>query len=286
MSNESLIRTAVAQDFYPGDCISQIRDFISEFKDLENLPAELIGAVVPHAGWRYSGRTAARTLYCLSKRSKPEICVVFGSNHIGVSKHSILPVGLWDTPLGEIPIAEKVCETILHSLPKLIGVEVDAHNREHSIEVLAPMIKYFFPNIQLIPIIVRSELDSMVLGKRIMTIIQEIGISTIYLASTDLTHYGKYYGFAPGGLGQLGLQWMRSNDLRMIRFMESCDSQGVLTEARKSLNACGSGAVAAMVEIVKNLRKKRGFLVEYTTSFRDASAAEFLYGVGYAGVVY
>ena len=286
MKYKTLIRIPVAQNFYLGNCRNQIRNFIVDFNVSKKFPTELIGAVVPHAGWRYSGRTAARTLYCLSKRSKPEICVVFGSNHIGVSKHSILSAGLWDTPLGEIPIAEKVCETILHSLPKLIDVDVDAHNREHSIEVLAPMIKYFFPNIQLIPIIVRSELDSMILGKRIMTIIQEIGISTIYLASTDLTHYGKFYGFAPGGLGQLGLQWMRSNDLRMIRFMESCDSQGVLTEARKSLNACGSGAVAAMIEIVKNQRKKRGFLVEYTTSFRDVSAAEFLYGVGYAGVVY
>lgn len=286
MSNESLIRIAVAQDFYPGDCINQIRDFISEFKDLKNLPAELICAIVPHAGWRYSGRTAARTLYCLSKRSKSEICVVFGSDHIGVSKHSILSVGLWDTPLGEIPIAEKVCEIILHSLPKLIHVDIDAHNREHSIEVIAPMIKYFFPNIQLIPIIVRSELDSMALGKQIMTIIQKIGIPTIYLASTDLTHYGKFYGFAPGGLGKAGLQWMRSNDLRMIRFMESCDSKGVLTEARKSLNACGSGAVAAMIEIVKNCRKKRGNLVEYTTSHGNIPATEFKCGVGYAGIVY
>jgi AmmeMemoRadiSam system protein B len=72
----------------------------------------------------------------------------------------------------------------------------------------------------------------------------------------------------------------------MIRFMESCDSQGVLTEAIKSFNACGSGAVAAMLEIVKNQRKKCGFLIEYTTSYRDASVIEFLYGVGYAGVVY
>lgn len=286
MKHEILTRFPIAQEFYTGDCRSQIHNFIEGFKVSEKLPAELIGAVVPHAGWRYSGRTAARTLYCLSKRSKPEVCVVFGSDHLGVSTHKILPIGVWDTPFGVIPVAEKVCETIVQSLQKLIVVDIKAHNREHSIEVIAPMIRYFFPNIQLVPIIVRSELSSLELGKQIAIILQNLGIPMIFLASSDLTHYGELYGFTPVGLGQSGFQWMQSNDSRMISCMKACNGQAVLTEARKSLNACGSGAVAALLGIVQNHRKKRGFLVEYTTSHGNAPVGDFTLGVGYAGIVY
>ncbi|MEE8479051.1 MAG: AmmeMemoRadiSam system protein B [Candidatus Neomarinimicrobiota bacterium] len=286
MKQKILTRFPIAQDFYTGDCKSQIRDFIAGFKISQKFPKELIGAIVPHAGWRYSGQTAARTLYCLSKRSKPEVCVILGSDHSGVNKHNILPIGVWDTPLGVIPIAEKVCETIIQTLPQLTVVDINAHNREHSIEVIAPMVRYFFPDIKLVPIIVKSELSSLELGKKIAIIIQNLGISMIFLASSDLTHYGEIYGFIPGGAGETGFQWMRSNDLRIIKFMESCNGQEVLTEAKKSLSACGSGAVAALLEIVLNQRKKQGFLVEYTTSHGNVPAAEFTYGVGYAGVVY
>jgi hypothetical protein len=286
MERQSLTRFPVATEFYPGDCQRQIQDFIAGFKIPTELPSDPIGAVVPHAGWRYSGRTAARTIYCLSKKSNPEICIIFGADHSGVHKHSILPKGNWETPLGTVLIDEELSELLLSSMPEFLSIDVNAHNREHSIEVIAPMLKYFFPEIKIIPIIVRPEQSSLKLGEGIGSILKSSGISGITVASTDLTHYGEFYGFTPAGSGRSGFQWMRENDVRMTKLMESCAGEKVLVEARQSRNACGSGAVAAMLGVVHIQGIKNGILVEYSTSHGTSPETDFSFGVGYAGVVY
>ena len=223
MTNNTPTRLPIAREFYSGNCLQQIRSFITGFEIPENYPDKFIGAVIPHAGWCYSGQTTARTLYCVSKRSDPEFCIIFGADHSGISKHSILPKGFWDTPLGVIPIAEKLCDKIIKTLPNFLSVDIKAQNREHSIEVCAPMVRYFFPKIQIIPIIVRPKMNSLELGKQVAIIVKNMGKSAIVLASSDLTHYGDYYGLTPAGLGDSGFLWMKTNDLRIINCMLSCD---------------------------------------------------------------
>jgi AmmeMemoRadiSam system protein B len=286
MEHQSTTRFPVATEFYPGDCKRHILDFIAGFKISIEFPSDLIGAVVPHAGWRYSGRTAARTIYCLSKKSNPEICIIFGADHTGVLKHGILPKGNWETPLGTILIDEELSELLLSSMPEFLSIDVNAHNREHSIEVITPMLKYFFPKMKIIPIIVRPEKSSLELGEGIGSILKSSGIPGITVASTDLTHYGEFYGFAPAGTGRSGFQWMRENDVQMIKLMESSEGEKVLVEARQSRNACGSGAVAAMLGVLQTLGRKKGSLVEYSTSHGASPESDFSFGVGYAGVVY
>lgn len=286
MGSQQFTRYPAATDFYSGDCKRQIQDFIAGFKIPDELPPEPVGAVVPHAGWRFSGRTAARTIFCLSKKSEPEVCIMFGADHTGAYKHSILPKGDWETPLGILTIEEEISNLLLTSLPGLLSVDANANNREHSIEVIAPMLKYFYPEMKIIPIIVRSEQSSLELGQGIGAILKRSGVAGVTIASTDLTHYGEFYGFVPAGLGRSGFRWMRSNDVRMIRSMESCDGEKVLVEARQSRNACGSGAVAALLEVMQIQKIKRGYLVEYTTSHGTSPETDFSFGVGYAGVVY
>jgi AmmeMemoRadiSam system protein B len=271
MEHQSTTRFPVATEFYPGDCKRHILDFIAGFKISIEFPSDLIGAVVPHAGWRYSGRTAARTIYCLSKKSNPEICIIFGADHTGVLKHGILPKGNWETPLGTILIDEELSELLLSSMPEFLSIDVNAHNREHSIEVI---------------IIVRPEQSSLELGEGIGSILKSSGIPGITVASTDLTHYGEFYGFTPAGMGRSGFQWMRENDVQMIKLMESCEGEKVLVEARQSRNACGSGAVAAMLGVLQTLGRNKGTLVEYSTSHGASPESDFSFGVGYAGVVY
>jgi hypothetical protein len=216
----------------------------------------------------------------------PDVCIIFGADHTGVHKNSILPKGNWETPLGMVSIDEELSELLFSSMPEFLSVDVNAHSREHSIEVITPMLKYFFPKSKIIPIIVRPGQSSLKLGEGIGSILKSSGISGITIASTDLTHYGEFYGFTPAGSGRSGFQWMRKNDFRMIKLMESCEGEKVLVEGRQSRNACGSGAVAAMLGVVQIRGIKNGYLVEYSTSHGSSPEREFSFGVGYAGVVY
>jgi AmmeMemoRadiSam system protein B len=280
------IRYPVAQGFYPGASVDQINSFIKGFNTPDSLPSRLSGAIVPHAGWQYSGRTAARTIYCLSKRSSPGLCVVFGADHSGLIKHSILGSGQWDTPFGRLAVAEEICNSIMAAMSHLLSEDFNAHSQEHSLEVIFPFVKHFFPNVEIIPIIVKPDESSADLGRTIGMVLGDSDLPAIFVASTDLTHYGDVYGFTPAGSGESGYAWMQSNDQKMIKYMERCNGLDVLTEAVRSQNACGAGAVAALCSVMESMNVHSGQLIEYTTSHGDGPVEHFRYGVGYAGIVY
>lgn len=282
----TVIRQPFAQNFYPGNCRKQIDNFIMNFSLLPGLPRHLIGAILPHAGWIYSGAVAARTFFTLSRRSKPETCVVFGTDHTGVSNHAVYPDGTWDTPLGQLPIDEELVAKIYAALPEQILLSKRVHAQEHSIEVLTPMIRYFWPHIHMVPIIVKPEISAIELGKVVSEQVGECGKSVVFFASSDLTHYGSLYGNIPAGTGRKGFAWMKANDRRMTRRLCAMKTDQILSEAKTHHNACGPGALVALLSILADYGVIKGNLVQYATSHGDQSDDYFTTGVGYAGIVY
>ncbi len=282
----SSIRKPAAQHFYRGDLRAQMETFLRTFTPPEDIPAELVGALVPHAGWVYSGGVAARTLACLAASMKPDTAIIFGTDHTGVRRHSLYPEGAWLTPLGPVDVDGELASELLVKLSGELVADRRAHDREHSIEVILPMLRYFWPGIRIVPIIVRPDPDSARLGSGIGSLVNRIDRNVVLLATTDLTHYGSLYGFLPVGIGAKGLDWLRENDKRMVACMCAADADGVLREAAVHGNACGAGAAAALISAVNKRGRERGYLVEYATSHGSDPPDTFTYGVGYAGIVY
>lgn len=282
----TMIRHPVATGFYPGDVRSQVEALLLAVKMSPCLPTQLRGVLVPHAGWQYSGATAIKTLYALSQRSHPKMCIIFGADHTGVAKHAIYPEGEWMTDLGSLKINRTFTKTLHKAFPELAELNADAHDREHSIEVLTPMIKYLFPDITIVPITVKPETSSEELGRVIASYIKERNEDAVIIASSDLTHYGSYFGFTPAGTGSFGLEWMQSNDHRMIKLCCSVSAGDILSEAHHHHNACGAGAVTALLRALSTLGIQEGHLIEYTTSHGSQPACDFTVGVGYAGIAF
>ena len=69
----------------------------------------------------------------------------------------------------------------------------------------------------------------------------------MYLASSDLTHYGPSYRFTPAGVGEAALEWAKANDRRLLERVTDLAAEQVVPEARAHANACGAGAIAAML---------------------------------------
>ncbi len=87
--------------------------------------------VSPHAGYMYSGKTAAHAIASLRHAKR---FIILGPNHTGLgSEFSIMGSGSWMTPLGDVRVDRELAD----KLRKLDFVEEDehAHSREHSIEV-------------------------------------------------------------------------------------------------------------------------------------------------------
>ena len=232
------------------------------------LPEYPVAAVVPHAGWAYSGRTAVAALEAIRRRRVPRTFVIFAFHHRRVARATALfPSGAWNTPLGRALIDERLAREILARTPDLVTDNPAAHEEEHSLEIQVPLIQHLFPEARIVPILVGHGADAPALGRAVGLIIKDLGTDAVCIGSTDLTHYGPAYGFAPKGTGPEAARWMHENDRRMIDLMIALDAEGIRAEADAHSNACGPGAIAATLAAARQLGAARGCLVQYTTSY-------------------
>jgi len=282
----SLSRPMYHRNFYPGDCRQQIAAFLSTYLSPEPGSQALVAAVVPHAGWHYSGAVAARTLKTLSDRSTPRSVIIFGAVHRAwLPSGAVYPEGEWQTPLGSVPVDAALAAEVLSQMPGLLESDPEAHQAEHSIEVQVPFIHELFPGVPILPIMVPPEGSPTTVGSRMAKIVS--GRNVLAMASTDLTHYGDAYGFAPAGFGEKAHTWMRQNNRRILDIAVRLGAEQIIHEARVSQNACGAGALAAVVAFARESGSRGGIIVEETDSHEVAGkGGPFYMGVGYAGVVF
>jgi hypothetical protein len=104
------------------------------------------------------------------------------------------------------------------------------------------------------------------------------------LGSTDLTHYGHNYGYAPKGVGRAAVDWVKEeNDKRLVDRILRMDAEDVIRESLSNHNACCSGAVAAAIAAAKKLGAREAQKLFYATSYDVRPDNSF---VGYVGVVF
>ena len=86
----------------------------------ERGPRRIVGLISPHAGYVYSGPTAAHGFYELALDGRPEVAAVIGVNHGRAYGSAVQTAGAWRTPLGDLPVASEVAEQIAHT-PRVIS---------------------------------------------------------------------------------------------------------------------------------------------------------------------
>jgi AmmeMemoRadiSam system protein B len=247
----SLHRHAVfAGQFYPATaqaCTQAVDELLAH---VGAQPA--FGAIVPHAGWVYSGAVAVRSWAAIAAY-KPRTVVVFGAAHgPDRSPAGVYPSGTWETPLGLIQIDGDLSEQF--AACRHVALSAETHEREHSIEVQLPMMQRLLPEARLVPITVQPMPEAIEVGRHCGEVIRQAGERVAFVGSTDLTHYGPAFGFEPEGRGQRGIDWAKSvNDRRFIEQLQALNAEGVISEAALHRNACGAGAVAATIAATRAL---------------------------------
>lgn len=272
--------------FYPGDCEAQLRTFLASQADVDLPTSELVAAVAPHAGWRFSGGIAARTIARLARSSCPDCVVLLGAYHRPVGQGSALYQGdEWETPFGNVPLAQDLVTEVEAKLPDLVETNSKAHDTEHSLEVILPFVKALFPQAGILPLLILPEASPVRLGERLAEITQDR--SVVAVASTDLTHYGAPYDFTPAGAGPEAHRWMRANDKRLLQLACELEAEKIPAETVAQRNACGPGALAAVCAFARARGVATGTLLEHTDSHEVTTPeAPFQLAVGYAGLVF
>jgi AmmeMemoRadiSam system protein B len=281
---QKLRPAAVAGRFYPRD-EGECRGILEAFFQAVSAPAAL-GGIVPHAGWIFSGSTAALTIAGLAA-ARPETVIIFGAVH-GPDRNvaSVFARGGWQTPVGVLQVDEGLASRLIRS-----GAAVDdasPHKYEHSIEVQLPLLKHVLPDVRIVPVGVRPGSEAAEVGRRCAREAVASGRRVAFLGSTDLTHYGPAFGFEPHGRGRAGIRWAKEvNDRRFIALIQAMDADAVVPEAEVNRNACGAGAVAATIAAMAELGAVRYEELRHTCSAESGAVEDedLLNSVGYeAGV--
>lgn len=276
-------------------CIESIEDCLRRAADMPcgsdvTSLDRIIGGVVPHAGWVFSGPVAVRVIEEIARRPHPQAVIVFGAIHVlhgGVP--SIFPSGAWETPLGLARVDDRLCERLMGQTG-LLAADPHAHEHEHSIEVEVPFIQHLLPDSLIVPIMVPVNDKAAALGAAVGRACRNYGVRPLFLCSTDLTHYGPGFRFTPQGLGESALQWSKEvNDRRMIDLMLEMRADDAVREAVTYRNACGGGAIAATLAACKAFGAERARLLNHTAS-HEVGRAMFNElsddTVGYAGLIF
>lgn len=273
---------AVAGVFYPMSA-SELRNAISKYRTSVE-EKKVIAAVVPHAGYQYSGKTASKVYAGISQ--KFDTVIILGPNHHGVGSIST-DTGEWRTPLGILKIDEEFVKELTDG--GLVNIDSRAHLREHSIEVQLPMLQQRFGELKFVPITINSafyDIDNMKkLGNKIADVANRLKRQPLIIASSDFTHYGSAYGYTPfkANVSQT-LKKIKDIDMEIASYATRIMPEKMIDECKdRELTICGYGPIAATVWAASKLGAKKGEVVDYSTSFdvsKDASAI-----VGYCGIV-
>ncbi|RPH49215.1 MAG: AmmeMemoRadiSam system protein B [Desulfobacteraceae bacterium] len=277
-------KAGFAGSWYPDSasgCERQINEFIKEAKTISGIKP--VGGIVPHAGWYYSGKIACNVIKILSESGTPDVMLVFGMHLHAGSSRFLMKEGAWDTPFGEIEIEDRIAARLYEKYSFEIET-AQRFNRDNTIELQLPFIKYFFKDVKIIPMGVPPVEESLNIGISAVKIAKDLGLKVMVLGSTDLTHYGANYGFVSHGTGVQALKWVKNeNDKRVIDAMLEMNPGKVIKEAMSNDNACCAGAAATAISAAKQLGASRAELVTYTTSYDISPGDSF---VGYAGIVF
>jgi AmmeMemoRadiSam system protein B len=266
----NLRKPSLPPGWYPRQT-EEIKRFLGSFKrpaaDSPESPVNgARAAAAPHAGWYYSGAVAARAVSSLDSGAKT---VVVAGGHLPAGYPVLAaPEDAAATPLGDIMMDVEFRDII----QKELQCAPDQY-RDNTVEVLLPMVKYFFPEARLVWLRLPAENSSFEAGKIIARAAARLGRKTVLLGSTDLTHYGDNYGYSPTGRGRKALDWVRNvNDAGFIKAVLEDRPEEALRHAETALSACSAGAVLACLGFARETRAASAELLAYATS-ADVSLA-------------
>ena len=155
-----------------------------------------LGLLVPHAGLVFSGVTAAAGWSHLGVAADNAVTVVLlGTNHgaTWLDGVGVWTSGTWETPLGEVEVDDELAADIV-ALGRPFGVDMDAHDLEHSIEVQLPMLQTIAPAARIVPLAVSCGRgpNAVDAGERLGSLLRariESGDRVVLAISSDLAHY-------------------------------------------------------------------------------------------------
>lgn len=239
---------AVAGLFYPAEApvLQHMLNDLLQQADYDGVAPKAL--IAPHAGYIYSGLTAARAYRSLfALRDRVRRVVLLGPAHRVYTRGLALSTaGYFTTPLGDIEVDRQAVQMIA-DLPQVISFDA-AHHQEHSLEVHLPFLQVLFPEAGLLPLVVGESTPV-----EVAEVLQRLwnGDETVIIVSSDLSHFHNYDQACR--IDQATTKAIEKLQLEKIGPQQACGCmpvRGLLQLAREmnlsvqTLDLCNSGDTA------------------------------------------
>ncbi len=232
-------KPAVAGMFYPGNK-KELETLLKYFFDSAEIKKEyqhICGIISPHAGYVYSGQTAAYAYKAIAGKPVENVVVISPSHREYFQGSSIFEGDFYSTPLGQIAINHKIADEIIGN-SQTVFRGTAGHGSEHALEVQLPFLQYALGDFKLIPVVMGDQAKVFV-DDLASALEKSIDEKTLIVASSDLSHY------YPKEVAQ-------KLDAIVIEDVNRFDYEALsLHLSGNACEACGGGPIVSMLKALK-----------------------------------
>ena len=226
-----------------------IRDFFQRI-DSPPLPGRIFGLISPHAGYIYSGQTAAYGYKQLINRSFDVVVILSPMHHYGPGDYVVNGDIAYETPLGDVPVNRE----LLNKLMERVHIETMFFDQEHAIEIQLPFLQTVLDSFSIIPIMVGhnrvDQVEEMVSG--LTDILADK--NPLLIASSDMHHMNRY-------------EAVKSADAQVAEALASFDLPGIRTVlSEPGCTVCGRVPISIVLEVALRLGAGSVRILDQTTS--------------------
>ena len=244
----------VAGAFYPGTS-KEINALVDRILDTERdkidygiADKQIIGCVVPHAGYVYSAYEAVHFFEIIRKSQiKYDTFIIINPNHTGYGDYiEVDSSDSWDTPMGNVALDTEFAKAL--DLPR----SNRAQQQEHSAEVMLPLLQKFIPcDFRILPVsMLRQNPDSALeLAQKIRSANAGLKRKLMIIASSDFSHF------------ESPAEGRRKDDM-VLDQIEKQDSEKLYdTVIQNQISVCGYGPIMTLMEYAKLVAEEPGSVI-------------------------
>ena len=252
---EKVRKSIIAGSWYPGDLSLLRNDIAGYFRNVPDreLDGDIVGLIVPHAGYLYSGQVAAHAYKLIQGKKYDGVILVGPSHRVAFHGVSIYSQGAYETPLGRIPVDE----TVAFEMQRLSHMVTDlpsAHAQEHSLEIQLPFLQVALGTFSFVPLVMGDQnAETCQELARVITLVAK-DRNMLMVASSDLSHFHDD-------------QKAKKLDGIVLRHIQDSDAEGLLDSlTHDRTEACGGGPIAVTMLAARQLGACRTMLLKYANS--------------------
>jgi len=288
----------VVNKFYPENYMELLNDISKSIPKEEiyndnlndNINGKIFGLILPHAGYIYSGKTALKALFKAKntiKNNNIDTLILIGPEHYGYGKSISVDDRNYLIPKNLIFEANtEIINEIIKDIKNrkeiqrdYIGLNYEAFDYEHSLEVILPLFYFVFnKTFKIVPItITKQTLNNCLTLANILFNVLKDRENFLVIASSDMSHY-------------LPHKQAISKDSKVFNYIIQNDSIGFYRAIiDNQINSCGFGCITTLLEFKKlfysyrNINNIENKIVEYETSAHYSKDYDFV--VGYLSVI-